>query len=110
MNKYIQKIVSLSLIILICLLALDFFSVISFKQIIKDSISFATLTLIIFSSTATIFSKSSKISKFMSYMILLTIFSGLMIYIITGALNPAIYIGLSITAFSSLVDMIYQYR
>lgn len=108
MNKYVQKVVSLFLILLITLLVLDYFNIIYFAQIVKDSISFATLALIIFSSTAAICSNDSGFSKFLNYLILLCIFVGLLIFIITGKLNVIIFAGLGFTIMSSLLDMIYH--
>lgn len=108
MNKYVQKVVSLFLILLITLLTLDYFKIIYFTQIVKDSISFVTLAFIIFSSTAAVCSSNSGFSKFLNYLILISVFVGLLIFIITGQLNIIIYAGLGFTIISSLLDMIYH--
>ena len=108
MNKIFHKIISLILVILITLLVLDYFSIINFTNVIRDSLYFTTLVLIIFSATQTICLSTAPLSKFLSYIILIGLFSGLLLYIIEGSLNILIYCSLLFTAISCLMDMLYK--
>ena len=108
MNKYFQNFISLILVILITLLILDYFHIIFFSKLIHDGMCFVTLALIIFSSTATICAKVSNFNKILNYLILISIFIGLLLFIVTGELNLIFYAGLAFTLFSSLLDMVYK--
>ena len=108
MNKYVQKIISLILIILITLLTLNYFHIIYFDQMISDVLYFSTIGLMILSSTSIICSKSTNLSKFINYMILLSMFAGLIMYVLTGNLNIIIYCSILLTLISALSDMLYK--
>lgn len=108
MEKVSHKIVSLILVVIITLLLLHYTSIISFSRDILDSLCFTTLSLIIFSATTILCSKSSKLYKFINAIILISIFSGVLLYIIQNKLNYAIYISLLLTLISALMDMFYK--
>lgn len=108
MNKMVHKIISLILVVLITLLVLDYFKVINFTSIIRDSLYFTTLVLIIFSATSTICSNTTALNKFINYIIIIGLFSGLLLYIVQGTLNVVIYSSLLFTTVSALMDMLYK--
>lgn len=108
MNKMISKIVSLSLVILITLLTLDYFRIISFTRVLSDSLSLITVILIIFSSTIGICTSKSGFNKFINYIILVATTAGLLIYVITSRLNNVLYIALLCTIVYALMDMIIK--
>ena len=108
MVKIAHRIISLILLILITLLVLHYTNTVSFSTIIIDSISFSTLSLIIFSATSTICSKCSNFNKFINYLIIIGTFSGMLLYIIQDKFNYIIYATLFCTVISSLMDMFYK--
>lgn len=108
MNKYIQNFFSLSLVVLISILALDYFEIIILSSMVHDGMYFTSLALIIISSTATICAKVSNFYKLLHYLILISIFIGLLWFISTGELNIVLYAGIGFTILSSLLDMVYR--
>ncbi|MBE6050406.1 MAG: hypothetical protein E7214_07040 [Clostridium sp.] len=107
MNKVVSKIVSLCLVVLITLLVLDYFKIIAFSKMIKDSLSLITLILIVFSSTAVICTNKSGFNKFINALILTSITVGLLFYIFNGKLNKLVYLSLLFTVIYALIDMLY---
>lgn len=108
MNRYIQNVLSLLLIILITILALNYYKIIQMDTLIHDGICFATLALIIIFSTASICSKGSNLNKFLGYLILVLIFTGLIMFIITGNINIILLSGIGFTALDALINMLYK--
>ncbi len=108
MNKYIQKIISLSLIILIFLLSLNHFKIIEFSKILKESFSFITLILIIISSISVVNSKKPGIYKFINYIILITAILGGILVIIYSKLNLSVYLCILFTLIYALIDILYK--
>lgn len=108
MNKMILKTVSLSLLILITLLVLDYFKVITFTNMIQKALSTITVILTVFSSTCVICTSKSGFNKFLNYIILLSITAGLLMYIITNSLNTILYVALLLTVIYALMDMLYK--
>lgn len=108
MNKMIQKFVSLSLLLLITLLVLNYLKIIEFNTILRDSLSFITIVLILFSSTSVICTSRSGLNKFINYLILAAITVGVVVKIIYGKLNMIIYAALLLTAIYALMDMLYK--
>lgn len=108
MNKMVHKVISLILVILITLLVLDHFKTITFTNVLRDSLYFTTLVLIVFSSTSTICSNTTALNKFINYIIIIGIFSGLLLYIFQGTLNVVVYSALLFTTVSALMDMLYK--
>lgn len=108
MNKYIQNVLSLLLIILITILVLYYYKIIQMDTLIYDGTCFATLALIIIFSTASICSKGSNLDKFLGYVILVLIFTGLIMFIISGNINIALLAGIGFTALDALINMIYK--
>lgn len=108
MNKYIQKFVSLVLIIAISLLVLNELKIIVFTTQIKEILSFVTIVLMVFSSTTVICSNNSGIHKFINYLILLSVITGVIFMIIQKKLNVIIYASLILSVIYALLDMIYS--
>lgn len=108
MNKMISKIVSLSLVILITLLVLDYFRIISFTKVLRESFYLVTVILIVFSSTIAICTSKSGFNKFINYIILVATTTGLLIYVITSKLNNVLYIALLCTIVYALMDMLIK--
>lgn len=108
MNKIVHKVVSLFLVILITLLVLHYTNIVTFTDNIRDLLSFATLMLIIFSSTAVICSNGTSFNKFINYLIIIGTFAGIGLYIIQGKFNYIIYAVLLFALVSSLMDMFYK--
>jgi hypothetical protein len=108
MNKMITKIVSLSLVILIILLTLDYFRIISFSKVIRDSVSLVTVILTVFSSTIAICTSRSGFNKFINYIILVATTGGLLLYVITSKLNNVLYVALLCTIVYALMDMLIK--
>lgn len=108
MNKYIQNFLSLLLVVLISILTLNYFKIIILSSLVHDGMYFVTLALIIISSTAAICAKVSNFYKVLNYLILISIFIGLLWFISTGELNIILYAGIGFTILSSLLDMVYR--
>lgn len=108
MNKMFHKIISLVLVVLITLLVLDYFKIVNFTSILRNSLYFTTLVLIIISATSTICSETTAINKLINYIIIIGLFSGLLLYIVQGTLNVVIYSSLLFTTVSALMDMLYK--
>ncbi|MDQ0148775.1 hypothetical protein ACFO6R_00520 [Eubacterium multiforme] len=108
MNKYIQKIISLSLIVLILLLTLNHFKIIELSKILKESFSFITLILIIISSVSVLNGKKAGIYKFINYIILITAILGGIFVIINSKLNLSVYVCILFTLTYALIDMLYK--
>lgn len=108
MNSQIQKIISLLLIILITLLAFDYFKIIEFSNVLKDSFSFLTLSLMLISSVSVITGKKAGIHKFINYVILSTSILGGLLLIFNSKMNFFIYICLLFTVVYATVDMLYK--
>lgn len=108
MNKIIHKFISLILIVLIILLVLDFFSLVTFSSLIRDSLYFATLVLVLLSSTSVICSKTNNLKKFINYIIIIGLSLGIFLYIIEGDFNTLIYFSILLTLIYSISDMLYK--
>ena len=108
MNKMIQKFVSLTLLVLITLLVLDYFKIIEFNTVLGNSLSFVTIILIVFSSTSVICTSRSGLNKFINYIILASITGGVVLKIINGKFNMIIYASLLFTVVYALMDMLYK--
>lgn len=108
MNNYVQKIVSLILVVLITLLVLSECKIIVFSLVIKDVLSFITIVLMIFSSTSVICCSKSALNKFINYLILLTVIVGITVVIINKELNVVVYVSLLLSVVYALIDMLYN--
>ncbi|MCR4944087.1 MAG: hypothetical protein K5986_06460 [Clostridium sp.] len=108
MNKLLLKAVSLSLIILILLLVLDYFRIITFTKTIKNVLALITVILTVFSSTAVICTSKSNLNKFLNYVILIATSAGLVLYELNNSLNNVIYAALLFTIVYALMDMLYK--
>lgn len=108
MLKIIQKTLSLTLIILLTLLLFDYFKVIEFDKILKNSFAFIIIIFSIVSSMLVILSNSPGFMKFINYVIIASLLLGGMLIIINNKLNIFIGIFLIFTTSYSLIDMLYK--
>ncbi|MDO5039489.1 hypothetical protein [Clostridium sp.] len=108
MNSQIQKVISLLLIIFITLLTFDYFKIIEFSSILRESLSFLTLSLILISSVSVITGKKAGMHKFINYVILTTTLFGGLLLIYQSKVNFLICICLLFTIVYAIVDMLYK--
>ncbi|MGL4849209.1 MAG: hypothetical protein ACRC28_09830 [Clostridium sp.] len=108
MNKIIQKTLSLTLLILLTLLIFDYFKVIEFDKILKNSFTFIIVIFSIISAMSVILSSSPGFMKFINYVIIASLLLGGILIIISNKLNIFIAIFLLFTISYSLIDMLYK--
>ncbi|MGL5648669.1 MAG: hypothetical protein ACRDDY_12560 [Clostridium sp.] len=108
MNKIIQKTLSLVLLILLTLLIFDYFKVIEFDKILKNSFAFIIVTFSIISSMTVILSSSPGYMKFINYVIIISLFLGGILIISNNKFNIFVAIFLLFTISYSLIDMLYK--
>ncbi|WP_024613264.1 hypothetical protein [Clostridium sp. Ade.TY] len=108
MNSQVQKVISLLLIIFITLLTFDYFKIIVFSNILKEALSFLTLSLILISSVSVITGKKAGMHKFINYVILFAAILGGLLLIYKSKTNFLIYICLLFTIVYAIVDMLYK--
>lgn len=108
MNNIIQKILSLTLLILITLLTFDYFKVIEFDKVLKNCFTFIIVISSVISSMGVILSKAPGVMKFINYVIILSLLLGGMLIITQNKLNLFIVIFLVFTISYSLIDMLYK--
>ena len=108
MNKYIEKLISLLLVVLILLLAFNHFNVIQFSEVLRHSFSFITFILVIISSFSVINGRKPVAYKVVNYIILISAIIGGIYAIINSKLNISIYICLLFSIAYAIVDMLYK--
>lgn len=108
MDKVIDKILSIFLIIFVVFLILNEYYVIQFSDILKDVISYLTLILILIISMKELITNKSGLIRFINGVILFCIIVGGVFAIVNSALNIFIYISLLFALVSSLVSLVYK--
>ncbi|MGL4774492.1 MAG: hypothetical protein ACRC2K_13105 [Clostridium sp.] len=108
MKKFLKKFVSLCLILLISILIMDQFKILEFSNTSRDIFIFLTLICIVISSFSVILTSSSKINKFINYIIFLSTIAGGVIFIMQPKINVFILICLGTSFLYSLSDMLYK--
>lgn len=108
MIKIIQKTLSLTLIILLLLLFFDYFKVIEFDKILKNSFAFIIIICSVISSMLVILSNSPGFMKFINYVIIGSLVIGGMLIIVNNKLNIFVVLFLIFTTAYSLIDMLYK--
>ncbi|MEG1003529.1 hypothetical protein [Clostridium sp.] len=108
MNKYLQKTISLLLVVLITLLTFNHYKIIVFSNTLNDVFSFLTLALILISSVNVINASKSGLNKFINYIILITALLGGILLIINYKTNIVTYICLIFTVVYAVMDMMYK--
>lgn len=108
MNRYIQNILSLVIIVLVSILSLEYYDVISMESLMHDGLSYATVSIIIIFATASICQKSSNLNKFLGYLTLILIFCGITGYIVTGDLNILLFSGVGFATLDAFINILYK--
>lgn len=108
MNNIVQKILSLTLLILITLLTFDYFKVIEFEKSLSEAFSFIIVIFAIVSAMGVILSSAPGIMKFINFVILFTLTVGGLLFIYKNTLNMFLIIFILFTVTYSLIDMLYK--
>ena len=105
MNRYIQKVISLLLVILITLLTFNHYKILVYSNTLQDVFSFLTLALILISSVNVINISKSGLNKFINYIILIV---GGILLIIDYKTKIVVYVCLLFTIVYAIMDMLYK--
>ena len=108
MNVYVQRTVSLCLIVLVSLLGLDFFQIISLESVLRNCFYVITFILLVVSSTAVVCSGAALVHKIINYAILFLSVIGLTLSALSGALNILIYVVILFAFCYSCYDMVVR--
>lgn len=108
MKKFITNFISLCLIILIFLLIMNRLNIVTFSTTLNSIFTFLTLILIVISSFSVILIGSSKLDKFINYIIFLSTITGGIYFIMNPQLNIFILVCLGTSLSYSLKDMLYK--
>ncbi|AQM59885.1 hypothetical protein I3900191A7_04990 [Clostridium baratii] len=108
MNRYIQKVISLLLVILITLLTFNHYKILVYSNTLQDVFSFLTLALILISSVNVINISKSGLNKFINYIILISAVTGGILLIIDYKTKIVVYICLLFTIVYAIMDMLYK--
>ncbi|AIY83094.1 MAG: hypothetical protein KIB43_00500 [Clostridium baratii] len=108
MNRYIQKVISLLLVILITLLTFNHYKILVYSNTLKDVFSFLTLALILVSSVNVINMSKSGLNKFINYIILISAIIGGILLIIDYKTKIVVYVCLLFTIVYAIMDMLYK--
>lgn len=108
MNKYIQKIISLFLVLLITLLTFNHYNIVNFSPTLRESFSFLTLALMIISSVSVISASKSGLNKFINYIILTTAIFGGILVIVDGKFNFIMAVCILFTIVYAIMDVLYK--
>ena len=108
MNVYIQRTVSLFLILLVLLLGLDYLQMIAFSAITRSCLQVITFILLVVSSTAVVCSGAALVHKFINYTILFLAVVGVTLSAISGTINFIIYVVILFSFGYSCYEMIVR--
>lgn len=108
MDKVIDKILSIFLIMFVVFLILNEYYVIQFSDTLKNVISFLTLILILIISMKELITNKSALIRFINGVILFCIIVGGVFAIVNSSLNIFIYASLLFALVSSLVSLVYK--
>lgn len=108
MDKIIDKILSIFLILFVVFLILNEYYVIQFSDTLKGVISFLTLILILIISMKELITNKSGLIRFINGVILFCTIVGGVFAIVNSSLNIFIYTSLLFALVSSLVSLVYK--
>lgn len=108
MNVYIQRTVSLFLILFVSLLGLDYFQIITFDPSLRSSLYVITFILLIVSSTVVVCSDAALVHKFINYTILFLAIIGLIFSVLNQTINFLIYVVVLFSFGYSCYEMIVK--
>ena len=92
MNTYVQRLVSMLLIIFVVLLGLDYLQIVQLSVLIRSCLYVLTLIFLIISSTAVVCSDAAVIHKIINYTILFLTAIGLIFSAVNGIINFTLYV------------------
>lgn len=108
MDKVIDKILSIFLIMFIVFLILNEYYVIQFSDTLKNVLSFLTLILILIRSMKELVSNKSAFARFINGIILFCTIVGGVFAIVNTSLNMFIYVSLLFSTVFSLISLVYK--
>lgn len=108
MSKALNKFLNICLMITLIFLILNEYYVIEFSMKLKEMLIFIGLILIIIISLREILTSTSKISKFINSITLLSTIIGGVFSIATGQLNLFIYICIMFSILYCFIDLVYK--
>ncbi|MGL5351835.1 MAG: hypothetical protein ACRDA5_00770 [Clostridium sp.] len=108
MDKVIDKLLSIFLIMFVVFLILNEYYVIQFADTLKNVLSFLTLILILMTSMKELVSNKSVIARFINGVILFCTIVGGVFAIVNTSLNMFIYVSLLFSTVFSLISLVYK--
>lgn len=108
MDKVIDKILSIFLIMFVVFLILNEYYVIQFSDTLKSVLAFLTLILILIISMKELVTNNSGLSRFINGLILFCTIVGGVFSIVNLSLNIFIYISLLFSLIFSLMSLVYK--
>lgn len=108
MDKVIDKILSIFLIMFIVFLLLNEYYVIQFSDTLKNVLSFLTLILLLIISMKELVTNKSGIARFINGVILFCTIVGGVFAIVNTSLNIFIYASLLFAMVFSLISLVYK--
>lgn len=108
MDKVIDKILSIFLIMLVVFLILNEYYVIQFSDTLKSVFAFLTLILILITSMKELITNKSGLSRSINGLILFCTIVGGVFSIVNSVLNIFIYVSLLFSLIFSLMSLVYK--
>lgn len=108
MDKVIDKILGIFLIMLVVFLTLNEYYIIQFSDILKNVFSFLTLVLILMTSMKEVITNKSGIARLVNIIILFCTIVGGVFAIVNTTLNLFIYVSLLFSIVFSLISLVYK--
>lgn len=108
MDKIIDKVLSIFLVMFIVFLVLNEYYVIQFSDTLKNVLSFLTLILLLIISMKELVTNKSGLARFINGIILFFIIVGGVFAIVNESLNVFVYISLIFALAFSLISLVYK--
>ncbi|MBB6622633.1 hypothetical protein [Clostridium gasigenes] len=108
MDKVIDKILSIFLIMFVVFLVLNEYYVIQFSGTLKNVLVFLTLILILMTSMKQLVTNKSGLARFINGVILFCTIVGGVFAIVNKSLNIFIYVSLLFAIVFSLISLVYK--
>lgn len=108
MDKVIDKLLSIFLIMFVVFLILNEYYVIQFSDTLKNVLSFLTLILVLMTSMKELVSNKSVIARFINGVILFCTIVGGVFGIVNTSLNMFIYVSLLFSTVFALISLVYK--
>lgn len=108
MDKIIDKVLSIFLIMFVVFLILNEYYIIQFSDTLKSVLAFLTLVLILVISMKELITNKSGLARFINGVILFFIIVGGVFAIVNSNLNLFIYISLLFSMVFSIISLVYK--